>query len=300
MNKSITEISKVQFPEKIMKYFDKIVNKIRDYIKSNINDIDFLEKKLSNLYDYLTNYYSKNNSLNTVPNNNSSLLKTYNYNIPTNFIENYKITKLERKLKQQHEIFQMKELAYLERLLIFQNKLQRIELVNTQDINKYLLSKNNNTLSTEYLSTNNNNSHSLRKSVINTDSNVKKNKKRINIKSASPLSISPVNTIVTSSFSSRKKKEENINNLRTNRKKSAKEGNRSVKIFNRMSNDITANNRFENIFRLKKKKNKKINDSTAVKHDFDDLKKSVEDGRKKLMFIRNSIVPRLYQKCPIK
>ena len=302
MNLNVTEVKKTQFPEVIMQYVDKIVNKLLDYIQKNINDIGFLKKRLSYLDDYLSDFLSQKTAINFFPKNNT-ILTSYNYNASKNSIEDYKITKLKRKLKQQHEIFQMKELAYLERLVIFQNKLQKIELENYRGINKYLLLKNSNNLCTEYLCSNNK-SHRIGKGVINTDSNLIKNNKRTNIKSASPINISPLNTIATSSLSSPKKKEDKsynktINNFHKNRKKSAKVGNRSVSEFNRMSNDITANNRFENIFRLKKKKIKKINDSSVLKYDFDEIKKSVEDGRKKMMLLKNSIAPRFYEKPSI-
>ena len=303
MSSNTIEITEDKIPEIITQYIDKIINKLLDFIKTNINDISFLEKKLSYLYDNLSNYFSQKISLDIFPKNSPTSLNSYNYNESNNFVENYKISKLKRKLRQQHDIFQIKELAYLERLVLVQNKLQKFELENYKDINKYLSLKNNNNLSTKCILSNNNNQN-LKKSLTKTDENSSKTKKKANIKSASPLSISPLNTIVTSSLSNRKKKQNitynnTFNNFDKNRKKSAKVGNRSVNVFNKISDDITINN-YKTIFRFKNKNIKKISDPSDIKHDFYDLKKSVEDGRRKIMFLRNSIAPRLYEKSTVK
>ena len=303
MSSDPIEITEDKIPEIITQYIDKIINKLLDFIKTNINDIGFLEKKLSYLYDNLSNYFSQKISLDIFPKNSPTSLNSYNYNESNNFVENYKISKLKRKLRQQHDIFQIKELAYLERLVLVQNKLQKFELENYKDINKYLSLKNNNNLSTKCILSNNNNQN-LKKSLTKTDENSSKTKKKANIKSASPLSISPLNTIETSSLSNRKKKQNitynnTFNNFDKNRKKSAKVGNRSVNVFNKISDDITINN-YKTIFRVKNKNIKKISDPKDIKHDFYDLKKSVEDGRRKIMFLRNSIAPRLYEKLTVK
>ena len=304
MSSDPIEITEDKIPEIITQYIDKIINKLLDFIKTNINDIGFLEKKLSYLYDNLSNYFSQKISLDIFPKNSPTSLNSYNYNESNNFVENYKISKLKRKLRQQHDIFQIKELAYLERLVLVQNKLQKFELENYKDINKYLSLKNNNNLSTKCILSNNNNNQSLKKNLTKTYENSSKTKKKANIKSASPLSISPLNTIETSSLSNRKKKQNitynnTFNNFDKNRKKSAKVGNRSVNVFNKISDDITINN-YKTIFRFKNKNIKKISDPSDIKHDFYDLKKSVEDGRRKIMFLRNSIAPRLYEKSTVK
>ena len=293
--------NQTEIPEIIMKSINKIVNKLVQYIKKNINNIEFLQEKLSTLDKYITESFIQNNNLNIFF--KTSTLSNYVYKPENNSTYKFKIAKLQRQLKQQHEIFQMKELAYLESLASFQKQYQKTEyninenhkeeniINNTHDKKKsFLINDLNRSVKYKLL---NNTNRNLNKSRTN----------KIEIKSPSQISIK--NKILLLSFDQKNKDENNYNTRSnfyktTNRKTPSSSVNNSEIDHKKINDELSARNRFENIYKLQGKKIKKCNEGCAIKHDFNELKKTIEDGKKKILQLRNSLVPKVYSKMPLK
>ena len=294
--------NKIKIPETIMNSINKIVNKLVQYIKKNITNLESLQEKLSSLDKYISETFIQKNNINILC-KTPSPSNYNNYTSENNSIEKYQIVKLQRQLKQQHELFKMKELAYLERLVHLEKQFNKSEFNTKENF------KEENII---------NNIHKRKNSFVSNelDYSIKNNingymsKKRINkieIKSPSPTHKNIKKKIMLLSFSNFPKNENDknynttYNCYKVAHKKTANNSiNKSDVDHNKINEEIMARYRFENTYRIQSKKIKKNNEGSTLRHDFSEIKKSIEEGKKKIIQLRNSLVFNVNSKIPLK
>ena len=295
--------NKIQIPEAVLSYINKIVNKLVLYVKNNISNLELLWEKLTSLDKYISESFVQKNNINIFCKTQTSSI--YDYNIEKNPIEKYKIAKLQRQLKQQHDQFQLKELAYLERLAVLQNEFLKTESNIKENSKEENLFNSSHKKKSSFLI--NELDNSIKHKILNnTAGNLNKNRtNKFDIKLDTPTHLNIKNKIMLLAFANNKRYEDNIQNTtnnfyQTGNKKNNNSVNKSVVDHNKINEEIMARTRFESIFKIKGKKNRKNSEGSAIRHDFSEIKKSIEEGKKKIILLRNSIVPKVYSKMPLK
>ena len=156
--------TETKIPEIIDKKLNIIIDYLYQFILENINNIKLLDKKLKTITEYIKNE-TINGNLSNDNCNKQKIIKFSNFlrsqsskKTPTSSTVNYKIKfpsekninvnlkkqgylilKLKKKLKEQNETFNIRELDYLERMALLQGK-----LLIYQDSFKKLVNENNN------------------------------------------------------------------------------------------------------------------------------------------------------------
>lgn len=257
---------------------EQIFIEIDNFKKKNTLNLNYVLKKLKNIYKYMITVFSnsKVNSISSIVNDNDNKYPSIEISLKDsinspNKNNNYLITKLKRKLKEEQQENKFRELGYLKELCSLRNELKIYE---DEKISNNKKKKNKN----EYGSFT---CHKT-KSVI-------KNDIRINKDFDDNFSIHPFKTI---NYLKREKNEKKDNKSIKKRNNNSNNG-----LSNYHSNTINNMNNLLDKYRIKmySKDNKKIkNINNNKKHDFREIKKSVEAGKKKIRLLKDSISPVLF------
>ena len=290
---------------------EQITTRLKTYIKSfdsrqttlleKLKSIDnYIKKKLSTKFLFLNNFDEKENTFsllkdNLLDNNGKYSLNNTLKNSFENekFLTSYQyiIIKLKRKLKQQHEKFQLQELAYLERISTLQKKLEIYKENKNNEIN---ISRNNNK-----------NFENINKLTKNIVLNPNKNKISFNFNKIKENQINNSNNqinifnkndnnkIFSKTFYNLKYNKKTINEVDISKMDLNFEDSK-----NQNKENIVEQKLFLNKY-LVSMKNSKIRSrtiNTAIKHNFIDIKKEIEDSKKKIRIIQNTNIPQIYRK----
>ena len=290
---------------------EQITTRLKTYIKSfdsrqttlleKLKSIDnYIKKKLSTKFLFLNNFDEKENTFSLLKDNlldnnvkyslNNTLKKSFeNEKFLTSY--QYIIIKLKRKLKQQHEKFQLQELAYLERISTLQKKLEIYKENKNNEIN---ISRNNNK-----------NFENINKLTKNIVLNPNKNKISFNFNKIKENQINNSNNqinifnkndnnkIFSKTFYNLKYNKKTINEVDISKMDLNFEDSK-----NQNKENIVEQKLFLNKY-LVSMKNSKIRSrtiNTAIKHNFIDIKKEIEDSKKKIRIIQNTNIPQIYRK----
>lgn len=163
INESKNLLLNSEIPDIIIKIITQINQTIFKYIKENINNIKYIEKKLSIINISINEILQKEKEPKKYSNLDKLLFKSYNNNIMDKFnrnknnfslIENnkniasstddiysnkYLTYKLKKRLKHEHYNNKIRELNYLERIAILQCKLNLYQ----KNFEKFILDNNN-------------------------------------------------------------------------------------------------------------------------------------------------------------
>lgn len=296
--------------------FDKIISKIMNYINNynnsnnNNNQITLLDQ-MKSIYNYIKcklskekindKFFMQKEKLSLIIDINKKMQKFKEKNIfkldfkdiekGKNFIPTYQyiINRLKRELKEQHEKYKIQELGYLERISLLQKKLKIYE-DNKKD--------NHNTFENEKNPKVNNLLNSFNKKKSNENSFIGKKDKKINV------SQNQIKKVYKRKINNNKIFYQTFSNLRQN-KKSKREidisniafNNDEFKLKNRDNNSIEQNliiNKY--LFSMKNYKIKKRDINTAIKYNFKEIKKEIEDCKRKVNIFKEFNSPHIYRK----
>ena len=251
----------------------------------NLNNFDVKENtspfSKDNLFsDNKGNYALNNTLINSFE--NEKILSSYQYII----------IKLRRKLKKQHEKFQLQELAYLERISILQKKLENYEKkekkhINisnaNRNINKETVNKPKINLLLNSTKIRNINSFEKRKDIGNNNFN-----KKIKIYNKNDN-----NKIFSQTFSELKYNKKLFNEVEISKIDYNFEDSK-----NKNKENIVEQKLFLNKY-LISLKNHKLRNRTinnAIKHNLKEINKEIENSKKKILLLKNIDIPQIFKK----
>ena len=265
---------KQNLPEQIVNLIETILNRIINYSQKNISNLSLLENKILSINEYTINILTspKQQSRNgqktpkNISNDYSSVSfysKTQTPNNTNNYkslsLNHYMITKLKRKLKQEHEKKKIIELGYLEKIIILKNQLNKYQSENlgkvldqTNDISEYKI-----VLRKENKSAKSNRTKNIQKinNILESNNNSKDNSSNI------------LRNNTTTNFSVQNNRTKNINPKKTNAKNLS-----NVNYFFRIPRNMQSKNRtFKNYY---------------LRYDLNEIKHEVEEGKRKIKFLR--------------
>lgn len=314
-------------------FYNKIISKIANFINNSNNNQILILKKLKLIDNYIRKILQENNitldnlltrdkisSLREQHSLYTDIEEPHHYYTEKDLFESlmkeqiknnncissnhYFVIKLRRKLKEQHEKNKIRELGYLERICSLQNKLSIYE--NNKCKNKLRDSINKNEKNMDIVD----------KKKINFLLNLSDNKKPISF-SKEKDDEKVYNKLIIKNFNLKSKQinkslEDNINNKKNklflqtfsnlrqeHKQKLFKNIDFSNFDFNNEASKIPNNekklflNKYQ-IMSLKNPKNKNIN--ISIRHDFNEIKKTVENGKRKMRFLKDCHTPELYKK----
>ena len=258
---------------------DQIYSEILTFIKTNKSNLNLVLQKLISLYKYIKNGLFNENEEQFYP-VTDNLSGIYNPPLSPNCA--YMVNKLKRKLKVEHRENKLREMSYLEKLCSLRNEIKCFE--NEKETNIKKNKKRDNLVLFSTLKSDTKKHYSF--SSFKKKKNAKKNAKKNGIRDSNSLDIFPLTT---------------VNNMKIDEK--AKTGNNfydsgfdlNGEEMNNYHNNTV--NSFLDKYRIKmySKSVKKIkNINKFQKYDFQEIKKSVEDGKKKIQSIKDSISPVLF------
>ena len=294
-----------EYSKEISSIFDKIISKLINYYNAFNKDDDtnnqiILLDKLQSIYNFIKIKLSKDLNKNKISSENEKIYlitdaneriqnlrekeifgfitkeSSRNKNNITSY--QYVINKLKREIKEQHEKYQIKELGYLDRISKLQKSLQIYEEYNNKiNIDNNL--RNINKPKIKYLL------NSVDNKKTNSYIEIKDNQKYISHNKIKKLYKSRINNNKLSyqTFSDLKKKRKlkqiDFSNIDFNNDDSK-------------PRYINKNNFEQNLFinkyllSIKNIKVLKRNINTAVKHDFKEIKKEIDDSKKKIRLLK--------------
>ena len=294
-----------EYSKEISSIFDKIISKLINYYNAFNKDDDtnnqiILLDKLQSIYNFIKIKLSKDLNKNKISSENEKIYlitdaneriqnlrekeifgfitkeSSRNKNNITSY--QYVINKLKREIKEQHEKYQIKELGYLDRISKLQKSLQIYEEYNIKINNDNNL-RNINKPKIKYLL------NSVDNKKTNSYIEIKDNQKYISHNKIKKLYKSRINNNKLSyqTFSDLKKKRKlkqiDFSNIDFNNDDSK-------------PRYINKNNFEQNLFinkyllSIKNIKVLKRNINTAVKHDFKEIKKEIDDSKKKIRLLK--------------
>lgn len=316
--------------------FDKIISRITNFINNSNNNQLYILDKLKSIDNFINSIFPKDNlTLNNIIIRDKILKDSNNIfmdineekqiyekdsfepplkeQIRDNCISSnqYTIIKLKRILKEQHEKYQIRELGYLERIYSLQKKLKSYE--NKEILDKSKEIKNNKKNNLDIL-----NKHSyLLKSTINKKpisfyrtSNNQKRCNKLTIKNYNqkekPIDIS-INENNKLNFTNNNNKVYfNTFSDLMHIQKTHKDFEISKNEFNSENSKIPLKNEdikgkklFINNYKLKSLNNSKVkikNLNVFVRHNYNEIKKTIEDGRRKIRFLKDCRTPEIYNR----
>ena len=293
-----------EYSKEISSIFDKIISKLINYYNAFNKDDDtnnqiILLDKLQSIYNFIKIKLSKDLNKNKISSENEKIYlitdaneriqnlrekeifgfitkeSSRNKNNITSY--QYVINKLKREIKEQHEKYQIKELGYLDRISKLQKSLQIYEEYNNKINNDNNLNINKPKI--KYLL------NSVDNKKTNSYIEIKDNQKYISHNKIKKLYKSRINNNKLSyqTFSDLKKKRKlkqiDFSNIDFNNDDSK-------------PRYINKNNFEQNLFinkyllSIKNIKVLKRNINTAVKHDFKEIKKEIDDSKKKIRLLK--------------
>ena len=277
---------------------EKILNEIVDYIQVNFENPKKIIQKLAKIYKYINNTFSNNEDITsenicTVSNEENQEYNLNNFQQNTEyFVPNnrYLVFKLRRQLKKEQEKNKLRELDYLEKLYSLQKELRMYKGEKNSSLNqKFETQIIKDRINDNFINKGIKNEKCYSVSSIKFKQENKKETTAINIK-ANKTSSNGFNTLSKiNSYNDEKPKigrnnycmqELVINNKRLNN------------VFNKTIDD------FMDKYRMKmySKAHQKIKNINCIqKYDFNEIKESVEKGRKKIRLIKDGISPALFQ-----
>ena len=294
-----------EYSKEISSIFDKIISKLINYYNAFNKDDDtnnqiILLDKLQSIYNFIKIKLSKDLNKNKISSENEKIYlitdaneriqnlrekeifgfitkeSSRNKNNITSY--QYVINKLKREIKEQHEKYQIKELGYLDRISKLQKSLQIYEEYNIKINNDNNL-RNINKPKIKYLL------NSVDNKKTNSYIEIKDNQKYMSHNKIKKLYKSRINnnklSYQTFSDLSKKRKLNKIDfsNIDFNNDDS------KLRYINK-------NNFEQNLFinkyllSIKNIKVLKRNINTAVKHDFKEIKKEIDDSKKKIRLLK--------------
>ena len=287
---------------RLIKYIKNFTNN-HEVLLDKLNSIDnFIKKKLSMKNINLNNFdvkentspFSKDNLFSDNKGNyalNNTLINSFeNEKILSSY--QYIIIKLRRKLKKQHEKFQLQELAYLERISILQKKLENYEkkekkhinISNTnRNINKETVNKPKINLLLNSTKIRNINSFEKRKDIGNNNFN-----KKIKIYNKNDN-----NKIFSQTFSELKYNKKLFNEVEISKIDYNFEDSK-----NKNKENIVEQKLFLNKYLISLKNHKLRNRTinTAIKHNLKEINKEIENSKKKILLLKNIDIPQIFKK----
>ena len=287
---------------------EKILNEIVDYIKNNTENPKKIMKKLTKIYNYIINIFSNtedivSDNICTLPNEEKKeyTLNSLQQSITKDILPNnrYLVFKLKRQLKQEQEKNKLRELDYLEKLFSLQKQLKTIQDEKNPTLNqkfKTEMIKDTNLVGKK--------NDEVNEKCITKGLKSKKHYSVANIrfkqgnKTEIPI-ISNIksNRVSSNEFNSKSK----INSPHNEKPKIGR--NNCIPELELNSNEVVNNvyhktvNDFIDKYRVKmySKVHQKIKNINFInKHNFNEIRESVEKGRKKIRLIKDSISPALF------
>ena len=295
-----------EYSKEISSIFDKIISKLINYYNAFNKDDDtnnqiILLDKLQSIYNFIKIKLSKDLNKNKISSENEKIYlitdaneriqnlrekeifgfitkeSSRNKNNITSY--QYVINKLKREIKEQHEKYQIKELGYLDRISKLQKSLQLYEEYknkvnndnNLKNINKpkikYLLNSVNNKKTNSFIEIKDNQKYLSHNKIR------KLYKTRINYNKLSHQTFNDLKQ-------KRKLNEIDFSNIDFNNDDSKlRYRNNNVEKYLFINKYLLS---FKNIKVLKR------NINTAVKHDFKDIKKEIDNSKKKFIFLKEN------------
>lgn len=257
----------IPIPKVIMNYIHRIINKLVIYIKNNLNNINYLEQRLSYLDKHLYSYF-----FNLFPSETPLSISDYNSKVSKiNSIDKYLLTKLKRKLKKQHDSFQSKELAYLEKIVEYEKQIKKSKEENSKDLthkrnqNSLLFPENRKLIHKKFFTN------------ITTGKNIYNPMKKI----FTPIKRKFKKNIIIMTFDNNNNDNTQDKNEEIHYKTYNNFYPRKNKFINQSLNEYEIN--------ASSKNKKKFNELSCIKHDFGELKKTIEEGKKKIIQLKGSI-----------
>lgn len=278
------ESLKQNLPEQIMNLIETILNRIINYSQKNLSNLTLLEDKIHLINEYTINVLESTKQIQSrnSQNTSSNRLNDYssvslNYKIEKNdknlscrtpnttnnikslSLNNYMITKLKRKLKQEHEKKKILELGYLEKIVVLKNQLNKYESTNFG----HFFNQINNDSEFKIVT------HNENKTPKNT--RYKNNRKISNkIESNNNSKDNSSNFFgnnTTTNFSDKKNKSKNVISKKMNTKNLM-----DVNYFFKIPRNIQSK--------------KKIFKNLYLRYDINEIKHEIEEGKKKIKFFR--------------
>lgn len=321
------------FSKKIANLIDNIIEKIYYLTKFLINDFNNLEKRLVLIDDYVnsqiinlnssitstlkissepkkTKFTKKFPSLNKPKKDDNDIKSNLYLNVKDihSSINKYLVNKLKRKIKEQKEINKLRELEYLEKLIILESKVKKFgEKNNLNTKNKEGNKKN---IQTDSFSSKENNielslSNNYKKEGIKIiEEKIKRGNKFYLRTDIDPTySIMDKTEKMNSNYYLYKNKTfYNQNSGETNKDKSffSKSNDPSLTSFSNTINNWAISRSFKSFDKIKKisnesipsynlklykefKEKNKVNKKYNYRHDFQEIMKSIENGKKKII-----------------
>jgi len=315
--------------------YDRIISKLTNYINNPNNNQKLVLEVLKSIDNFIRTKLPKDNiTLNNIiiRDKISSIKESQNlftdYNDENNYFheknlyesiikdqepissKQYFIIKLKRKIKEQHEKNKIRELGYLERICNLQKRLNILETNNLINQSKEIANENEDR---KYDFLNKSkirillNSSDKKKPVSfsqekNKDKictklyskNENQKTKQISIKIKENNKLNKSNKFLQT-FSDLRKyqplmKETEFSNTEYN--------NEISKLPNK-DDDVVEKNLFINkhqLMSLKNSKAKKKNMNIVIRHNYKEIKKTIENGKRKIRFLKDCRTPEIYQK----
>ena len=314
--------------------YDRIISKLTNYINNSNNNQKLVLEVLKSIDNFIQTKLPKDNiSLNNIiiRDKISSLKEPQilftdcneenNYFHEKNLYESiikepepisskqYFIIKLKRKIKEQHEQNKIRELGYLERICNLQKRLNILETNNL--INKSKDIQNENEVKNDFVNKSKIrillNSSDKKKPVSfsqekNKDKKYNKvysNKENQKIKQIS-IKIKEDNKLNKSNkflhtFSNLRKHQPMMKEIEI----SNTEYNNEISKLPNIDDDVVEKNLFINkhqLMSLKNSKMKKKNMNIVIRHNYKEIKKTIEKGKRKIKFLHDCRTPEIYKK----
>jgi len=315
--------------------YDRIISKLTNYINNPNNNQKLVLEVLKSIDNFIRTKLPKDNiTLNNIiiRDKISSIKESQNlftdYNDENNYFheknlyesiikdqepissKQYFIIKLKRKIKEQHEKNKIRELGYLERICNLQKRLNILETNNLINQSKEIANENEDRkydfLNKSKIRILLNSSDKKKPVSFSQEKNKDKNctklylknenqkTKQISIKIKENNKLNKSNKFLQT-FSDLRKyqplmKETEFSNTEYN--------NEISKLPNK-DDDVVEKNLFINkhqLMSLKNSKAKKKNMNIVIRHNYKEIKKTIENGKRKIRFLKDCRTPEIYQK----
>jgi len=315
--------------------YDRIISKLTNYINNPNNNQKLVLEVLKSIDNFIRTKLPKDNiTLNNIiiRDKISSIKESQNlftdYNDENNYFheknlydsiikeqepissKQYFIIKLKRKIKEQHEKNKIRELGYLERICNLQKRLNILETNNLINQSKEIANENEDRkydfLNKSKIRILLNSSDKKKPVSFSQEKNKDKNctklylknenqkAKQISIKIKENNKLNKSNKFLQT-FSDLRKyqplmKETEFSNT---------EYNYEISKLPNKDDDVVEKNLFINkhqLMSLKNSKAKKKNMNIVIRHNYKEIKKTIENGKRKIRFLKDCRTPEIYQK----
>lgn len=311
--------------------YDRIISKLTNYINNSNNNQKIVLEVLKSIDNFIKTKLPKENITlnNIIIRDKISSLKEpqilftegneeNNFYHEKNLYESiikepepisskqYFIIKLKRKIKEQHEKNKIRELGYLERICNLQKRLNILEtnnLINkSKDIPNENEDKKYDVLNKSKIRFLLNSSDKKNPISFSQEKNKDKKYNKIYCKNENQISIKVKEN---NKLNKSNKFLQTFSDLRKNQplfremEISNTEYNNEISKLPNIEDDIIEKNLFINrqqLMSLKNSKIKKKNMNIVIRHNYKEIKKTIENGKRKIKFLKDCRTPEIYKK----